>query len=782
MYTTTKGREIKMSHHDLAGAKWIGIKKGEIQPRDGHLLENLEQMKGKIQVRRNSIIMRREFFASKPIKSATAYICGLGLYTLHINAKRVSDALLCPPQTSYRSRAIYDVIDVTPLVETGENTIVIHLGTGLYTLPEYRWDWRTCWHGNPRAIAKIEIEYMDLDKLIVVTDENFTYTDGPVVESCIYDGEIYDARKLDKELYQYGFDDSSWTSACEVEPPCQELLPNQSVPIRVCGEYEPIRVYRCQEGWLYDFGKNRSGRVSLSVQGKSGERVTLRHCERVFDNGEPDYTTNNGAKAEDVYILCGDGVERYAPEFTYHGFRYAVVIPSSDEMILNQVIQQHIHSDVRQTGTFWCDNPLLMKIHEACTLTQLNCLIDHPIDCPQRDERMGWLGDAHVMNQVCFYNYDMSALYAKWLDDIYCDCSENGEVPHISPWPQRKEFSPVDWSSGYPIIALGHYKMYGDKSILERHYPKFKKYVDYLYAQSDHYLLAKGRYGDWSSSVEGFVRGEPGYANTMFFCYVIQITLECAEILGMAEDVEKYQQMKREITDICIEKYFNHKTKSFGDGTQFSLAFALMLGLYPPQDEQMLVEHLVDHIQNQSDGHLVAGIFGTQYVMDMLRKYDRGDIAVDIMLKEGYPGWLDMLSRNTTLTECWRGDIGSLNHCMLGSVDAQFYQLLGGIQVDMTQEIPVKITPYVTRHCNIVSVDLDTVQGRFVSQWLRNAEQIDYYIQVPQGAKAEFSISSLNAAEKLVCNGVESKNQTLILDEGFHHITNKCREDVQDEV
>ncbi len=758
----------------LAGAKWIGEKSGEILPLTGHITQNLEEQKDKITVRSYSILLRKTFFVDRPLRSAEIQVCGLGLYKLFVNGKRAGLAALAPLQTNYRERVFYDTIAIDHLLKIGKNVLLLEVGTGWYAAPRERWDdWRMSWFGNPRAILRAELMSVDGELQEIGSDKSFRLQKGPVIKSCIYGGEIYDACRMPKGVHEPEFDDSGWPNAQEVEPPSKRLMPAQGEEIRVCGSYEAEHVTQCTEGILYDFGRNRSGRIRLCVSGKAGSKVTIRHCEQLDQDGEPNYITNHGAEATDVYILAG-GMETYVPEFTYHGFQYAVLTLSDSSIKIHSVLQEHIHSAVRTTGSFETDLPQLNKIHQACTLTQLNGLMGHPIDCPQRAERLGWLGDAHVMAEACLYNFDMRRVYEKWLDDIYYDCDpETGAVPHIAPWPQWCEKSPADWCVGYLIVAMACYRMYGDSKVLERHFDKFEAYLKYLESESDDFILPRGKYGDWASSKKDFQRGDPYYDNTMFYYYALQIIEKCADILGYAEKRKNYAKKAALMRKRCLELYYNAEEKCFGKGDQFSDSFALLLGLVPDDEEDLVFEHLLWNIQEESGGHLIGGIFGTQYVMEVLRRFDRGDIAVDLMLKEGYPSWLDMLEGYNTITECWRwenNDYHSLNHGMLGSVDVQFYKILGGVEIDMTANIPIKIRPYVTDYCGQVQVKLETVWGNLLSAWINSETEIKYYLEIPEGVKAQFCVSDRNFYKDLELDGLTMAERFFELESGFHKV------------
>ncbi len=750
-------------------AKWIGRAINEIASFEGNPLDNIKDIKYSINEVRESLLLRKVFTVKKAVKNVSVQICGLGLYTLRINGKKSDERVLTPLQTNYRDHVYYDEADITALIKPGKNVMLIELGTGQYAAPKKRWDWRMCWYGNVRAIASVKIEYIDGETEYVLTDESFKMHNGAVVESCIYDGEKFDARRVIDGVNETDFDDCDWANAVVVESPSKKLEKCNAAPIKVCNTYLPCDVKILKDSILYDFGENRSGWVKIAVSGNSGDSVTINFCERLTPEGMPDYETNRGADAVDIYVLGGKGVEEYAPQFTYHGFRYAVISVSSPSVILHSVVQENIHSAVEVTGTFESDNKDLNKIHRACTLTQTNGFMGFPIDCPQRDERMGWLGDAHVTAEAGVYNFNLCEFYRKWLTDIRTDCDVTGEVPHIAPWPQRKEPSPVDWSSGYLIVALTAYKMYGDKSIIEENYESFKRYMDYLYSISDDYILPQGRYGDWSSSLEGFTRGEPFYDNTMFFYYTLLITKECAQIMNNVDDVKLYDEKLAYMRNRCIDLYYDSDEKSFGDGTQFSNGFALLLGLVPDEDIEAVFNTLLSSIE-KSDGHIIGGIFGVQYVMEVLRHFDRGDVAVAAMLKNAYPSWLDMLSRSTTITENWSGEgYASQDHCMLGSVDAQLYKTLGGLDIDMSRAVQINIRPYVTDVCEYVKVTEKTQYGVILSQWHNYSDRIEYMVSIPEKLTAEFEVSKLNIGKDMTLNG-KSVSGKIVLENGYNSI------------
>lgn len=728
----------------FSGANWISIRAGQRLPLDADLLEYIEKNDVKKYYRPYSLLLRDTFNITKQVKKAVIRIAGVGFYHAYINGHRIKDTALGPATTDYRQIVLYDKVDVTGLIQKEGNCIVIELGNGRYSFNPKYWGWKGCFFGSPRAIAQLIISYQDGSEDIISTGPGWKIKRGAVTSNCIYDGMTLDLRLQDKDLHNPKMDESGWKNAEVVEAPCKELVPNRMPDIRACGENQAIK--RIKTGPLTEtfcFEYNCTGWTAIKVKGSSGARVTVKYAEKINEDFTLDTKSNRGALNTDCFILSSDDKVWLEPRFTYRGFRYASCEVSDPGVIVLNAVQKHVHSDVKQTGSFTCDNRLINKIHNAYLLTQKNALLGVPLDCTQRDERLGWLGDAYVTCESCMYNFDMLSFYDKWLRDIRLDCNpQTGDIHHIAPWPQGGDVNSPDFSIGFLIIALKYYQHYASKSAIKLNFDAFENYIRHLVDISDDYILPKSRYGDWKSAVKGFERGDPYYCNTVYLYYCVVLVKRFCNILQNGKE-NYYDNLAENIKTKLIELYYNPSKKQFGDATQFSNALALTAGLIPEQDVDSVFNNLVADITTLNNTHLTTGIFGTWMVMELLRQFDKKDLAFSLMTQKTYPSWLNMLENNTTLTENWNGSEASLNHCMFGSVDAQFYKILGGINLDSLAEQYITISPYFTRECGHVKAKVHTQYGDVLSEWKREDDSIKLTVSLPEGVKSRIYIPEL---------------------------------------
>ena len=721
------------------GSNWISKEiSAYIDPND--ILNSLRDNGQQVQVQQGTVIFKKAFTISSEVSQAVLKITGLGLYRAKINGRYIDDAVLKPIVTDYRKVVLFDERDVSHLLKQGNNCITIEVGSGWYSGKKKYWDWRMYWLDNPKANMCLDVLLNDGTTQTIVTDSTWKVFDGPITFCCIYDGETFDKRIEKAEWDDPDYDCAEYANAVCVSAPGGQLVPNQAPDIKVCNTNDCVRIYKLSDTvYTYDFGQNCTGWVQITVQGKIGDTVSITTAEQIFDDHRINPETNRQALNTDIYIIGSSDEEVYEPGFTYHGFRYAQITLSSRDVVIKTAKQRHVHSAVTQTGTFWCDNPSIQKLHDACVLTEKNALLGLSLDCTQRDERLGWLGDAWVTSNTCIYNFDMNSFYRRWLDDIQAATSREGDVPFIVPQPQSDEGGSPDFSSGYLAFLWNHYCFYGEKDVLEKHYITVQRYVDYLLNKSQNFMLDKGRYGDWKSLIPGFVRGDPYYGNTLYLYMDICILIKFSQILNYKNEEYKYQRIADDMKAVLIKELYDIDKKVFGKGEQFSTAFALLLGLVPVEDEMHLVDHLVDDIYHRGT-HLTTGIFGTLFVMEVLRKYQKLDVMVELILQDEYPSWLDMLKNNTTLTETWDGNDLSRGHCMFGSVDSQIHMSLSGIVINHMDDDVITINPYFTKQINKLACSQATQYGEVKLNWERDSAGLTVHILVPCGVKCRLNL------------------------------------------
>ncbi|RLD73053.1 MAG: alpha-L-rhamnosidase, partial [Bacteroidetes bacterium] len=420
-------------------AKWIGVgQKSQPSLPNGFLksVEEQSTLTDTIIHEGRSLLLRNKFECKKNIKSAKVFVTGLGYYELYLNGNRVGDHVLSPAKTNYAKEILYDTYDVTTQLKKGENTFGIHLGNGWYN-PYKKWwkEYRMQWFGAKKAILQLQITYQNGETTVIKSDKNWKFKLGPILYNCIYDGEFYDATQESENWSKPDFDDSNWDMVSVIESPKGELRSQNMQAIKLVQIIEPVKVFKPKSGALvYDMGQNFSGWAKITVNGKKGTKLHLQFAEDINEDGSIDITSNEHAKAEATYILKGNSSETYEPRFTFYGFKYVEVTSNSDLLEIENVQGCVVHSNNELTGHFECGNETINKIHKATVWSQKSNMIGFPLDCPQRDERLGWFGDAQVTIEEAMFNFNMPLFYHNWITGIRKNQdSLTGDIPIISP-------------------------------------------------------------------------------------------------------------------------------------------------------------------------------------------------------------------------------------------------------------------------------------------------------------------------------------------------------------
>ncbi len=695
----------------------------------GYNGENADELHAKalknVQTEKKGILLRGSYKVNARVKKAVVRVCGLGMFRFYVNGKECDIGTMAPLETDFRKRVIYEEIDVTDLLTVGENIFGIELGNGRYSTRKKYWGWRAKWYGDPMAFMEMQIDFDNGESDVFTTNSEWKSSYSAVTDNCIYDGEHYDARLEQNGWNKTGFDDSLWDNAVCVETSCDNFEKNEYFKIQCVRELQPELFAEPLFGyWVCKFSENIPGRARIRVKGKRGAKVIIRYAER-FDI-ELDPRSNHFADNVDIYTLKGEGIEEYEPHFTHHCFSACIVSCPDRDAELVSVTACEVRACMNHVGKFWCDNDDVNRLHDVILRSQHAALMSYPFDCPQRDERLGWLGDAHITDLVCMYNMDMRKYYCKWFEDIHLGInSENGLVPHISP---RVDFEhAVDWSAGYLIILWDYYLFYRDSDIINKYYDDAEKYYDTL--TKDGKILPVSKYGDWMSVEEGWTRGDPRCCTTLYAYYVLKLLTLMSEATGRTDKQERYSRELREYKEYIIERFFNKDTCLFDDGSQFAQSFAIKLDLIPQDMKEKACEKLVNNIA-EHDYHLTTGILGSKYIMEVLSQNGYRDIAMKLILQPDYPGWMDLIKGKTTISEKWDGSM-SQNHCAFGSVDAVFYTMLGGINIGED----ITVNPYFAKQINHVKCSLKTIKGMVAVEWKRADNKIELSIDCPMNVK-----------------------------------------------
>jgi alpha-L-rhamnosidase len=677
---------------------------------------------------------RKEFDIPGPVVRASAYICGLGYHELLINGRKAGSNVLDPAWTTYDKRVLYVAHDVTNLLRTGPNAVGVILGQG--------------WFKSRALLFQMMIEFAGGKKMILASDETWKMASGPIVADRIYNGEVYDAR-LEKTGWDLpGFDDKSWKRAEVISGPQGILSAQMMPPIKVTDTIVPLKMTAPKPGvYVFDMGQNFSGWAQLRVSGPRGTEVKLRFAELLYDNGMINQENLRAARAEDIYILKGEGEELYEPRFTYHGFRYVELtgfpgVPSADT-IRGRVV----HSSVRQTGAFAASKPILNALQRIITWGQKSNLHGIPTDCCQRAERMGWMGDAQATAEEAMMNFDLAAFYTNFIRDIRDVQDESGSITDTVPFVWGRRPADPAWGTAYPLLCWYMYQYYGDQRILGEQYEGLKKYVEFLRSNEEGGLVKFSHYGDWVA-----VDKTPGsLVSSFYYYYDVMILADIAKILGNEKDSQTYAKLVGEIRSAFHGEYFDPKTRSYANGTQTANALALFLELVPRNEREAVWSNLFDNIVYKNNSHLTTGIIGTKYIMEVLTRMGNSDLAYDIACQTTYPSWGYMIENGaTTLWELWQRREGpsmnSHNHPMLGSVGSWLYKALAGINLDeaVVAFEKIRIEPRIVRDLFYASAAADTLRGRVLSSWQRTENGVRLEVLIPFGSEAEVVLPKFN--------------------------------------
>lgn len=686
-----------------------------------------------------AVYLRKEFQISKPIKTAKAYVCGVGYYEFHLNGEKVGDRILDPAQTDYHKVALYSTFDITDKINNN-NAIGIILGNGR-CIELFKYDY-------PKLIFQINIHYGDGSNGTILTDESWKVSLGPIQENGIYLGEIYDARCEMPGWTQPNFDESLWNAAACVQG--HNLASQMMEPIQITKILKPQTISSPKPRmYVYDFEQNFTGFCRLKVRGPRGTRIQLRFSELLHEDGTLKTATNGNAIVTDVYILKGSSEEIFEPHFTYHGFRYVEMTGFPGVPSLESLEGLFFHSNVSNIGNFSCSNDLINKIHTNVIWGQLSNLMSIPTDCPQRDERLGWMGDEQLTVEEAIFNFDMARFYIKYLRDIKICQKEDGSISDVVP-PYWKLY-PADpaWGTAYITTAWCLYYYYKDIQILEEHFDSMKRYVDFLSSVTEDDLVLMGKYGDWCPPCSIVSRRTPVELTSAWYYYHDTLLLsKIANIIGKDEDAEPYLARSE-----IIKKAFNKKflrgiyaveKLSPADGTvsQTSNILPLYLNMVPENRQKRVLTSLIECIQNEFDYHVNMGIVGTRYIFDVLTEKGYPDIIYKMVKQTSFPGYGYMIKEGaTTLWERWEklegAGMNSHNHIMLGSVDPWFYKCLAGINAIEPGWKSLRIKPYIPFDMDYVTASVNTIRGRVHVSWEKTGDLLRIITQIPIGSSAE---------------------------------------------
>ena len=716
--------------------------------------------------------LRKEFRITKPVLSARLHATALGLYECYLNGMRVGDALLTPGWTDYNKHIQYQVYDVTELIQSGTNAWGAILGDG-WGVGHIAWVGRQRYTDRPLLLAQIVLTYSDGSKEIIATDNSWKVTQGPILESDMLMGESYDARRELTGWCEPGYEDASWWSAEVFADHGAALVATNGPVIRRQEELRPVKIHKIPDfvnpRWIFDLGQNMVGWIRLCVQGEKGTTVSIRYAEVLNPDGTL-YTANlRTARNTDYYTLKGGEEEIWEPRFLFHGFRYVELLGfpgTPTEETLTGIV---VHSDIPPTGTFECSDPLINQLQHNIVWGQKGNFVDVPTDCPQRDERLGWTGDAQVFIRTAAFNMNVAGFFTKWTRDLEDAQFPDGAYPAVAPNPAAWSIGDGGpaWADAGVICPWTIYQCYGDIRLLEARYASMQRFIEFLSQTSQNGLRCYAEYkgwhgfGDWlaldgSNGREGGTSKE--LIGTAFFAYSSHLLARISGILGKDEDAERYENYSRQAREAFV-KHFVLSDGTLKGGTQTSYVLALHFDLLPADLRSRAVAELVRNIE-QRDNHLSTGFVGTPYLNGVLSEMGHLDTAYALLKQTTWPSWLYSVTQGaTTIWERWDGwthdkgfqdqGMNSFNHYAYGAVGAWMYAVVGGIDLDPCQPGYKNIIMHPQPGGNLTSArtELRSMYGLIKSEWALNQHTFDWRITVPANSTATVYVPAKDASQ-----------------------------------
>lgn len=701
------------------------------------------------------------------IKTARLYICGLGYYELHINGQRVGDQVLHPGYTRYDKTDLYTAYDLTAQLQQGKNVLGVILGNGWFN-EQSRAVWyfhKAPWRARPQLLLNLFIQYTDGSTQTIVSDATWKVSTGAIVFNNIYSGEYQDNRLQQTGWDQPGCESVNWGNATLVSSPGGQLRGQFMPPIRIKKEIKPVHMTKFNDTtYVFDMGQNFAGWSRLTVSGKRGTVIHIKHGEALFPDGRVDIQrisahyrfADTTEKAQtDKFTLSGQGTETFKQHFNYHGYQYIEVTADHPlNLDTNSITGLFMHTDVKEIGHFSCSDTLVNKIYNAGIWSYLSNLYSIPTDCPHR-EKNGWTGDGHIGAETGLYNFDGILLYEKWIGDFIDEQRASGELPGIIPtsgWGYQWGNGPA-WDAAIMFVPWYIYLYYGDATLINKYYENYKKYVDCLTFRSQDNLVNIGL-GDWIP----YKTQTPVELTSSCYYYMDAHLLSLfAKLNGRMEDAAHYAKLAGKIKEAINRKYLDKATMTYANGSQTALSAALYQHIVPDHLRDSIAANLVKAV-NQNDNHLDVGLLGSKYLLNALSDNGYGDLAFTVASQHTKPSWgWWILQGMTTYQESW--DIGpSRNHIMYGEIVAWMFKGLSGIQPD--PDLPgfkhILLKPNFISGLTHAEAMHESVYGIIRSSWKRTTDGIIYSIEIPANTTATVYLKG----KRLYENNVPVKNNS----------------------
>lgn len=726
-------------------------------------------------------MLRKTFIIEKEVREAYLVSTALGMYQAFINGKRVGLDELAPGWTSYPAHLLYQTYEVTDALRQGENALGVLLGAGWYK-GDITWFRRHNYYGDYAAfMGQLVIRYRDGSEEILASDTSWQGCKSPIVHADLYDGETYDARLEQEGWHGPGFSGMGWEPARRVEARAALPTPQQGCAVQVKETLAVKEIFRTPQGdTVIDFGQNLSGWVRFSVTGSRGEEAELVFFETLDAAGNV-YTENLRTARQTVRYICkGEGRETFCPHFTFQGFRYVWVKRFPGEVEAEAFTALALYSDMEARGSFACSNPLLNQLQSNIQWGMKGNFVDVPTDCPQRDERLGWTGDAEIFSYTANFLMETDEFYRKWLIDLAADQWPDGGVTNVVPdvlvddtvdygdgESAADQYGAAGWGDAAVIVPWALYLENGDTSIILQQYDSMKAWLDYLAAsEKDGYICTPCQFGDWLAldAAEGSYHGATPneYTASAYYAHACGLFAKMADAVGRAEDAAEYR--KRRETEIRL--FRGHYCRPDGTlevHTQTAYVLALHFGLLAEEARPAAVEGLKEMLR-ENDGHLTTGFMGTPYIMHVLSQNGCRREAYEMLLKEDFPSWLYQVKQGaTTVWEHWDGlkpdgsmwstRMNSFNHYAYGAVGQWLYERCAGLCADEDRPGYRRFTvcPCIGGGLSFAECTHDSSYGKIKVRWERAVEDtVTLSVQVPPNTTA---ILKLEQVGEILENG-----------------------------
>ncbi|NML63846.1 family 78 glycoside hydrolase catalytic domain [Hymenobacter sp. RP-2-7] len=733
-------------------------------------------------VQRPSPVLRKEFVVRKKLASATAYVTAHGLYEAQLNGHRVGDAYLTPGWTSYTKRLAYQTYDVTNLLQPGANAVGATLASGWYRGFVGFDNVHNIYGRDIALLLQLHLVYADGSTEDIGTDATWqTSAEGPIRRAELQRGETYDARRAQLGWAQPGYAALGWVAA-QVRPYAKDgLFASFNEPIRAHETFTALKVSKSPKGeTILDFGQNLVGWVRVKARGRAGDKVTLSHSEVLDKHGNFYLANLRSATAEDTYYLRGTGQdEAFEPHFTFHGFRYLRLDAYPGPVNPADFTAVALYSDMPATGSFSCSNPLVNQLQSNIQWGQKGNFLDVPTDCPQRDERLGWTGDAEVFSATAAFNRNTNSFFAKWLCDLAADQGPDGAVPFVVPsmpftWGKNL-IGAAGWSDAATVIPWDLYTVYGDRRTLAVQYPSMQRWVKYIEDRSRNGLWDTGfQFGDWLAyDVDDDNAGRSavtshGLVAQCFWARSTQLLLNAAQVLGKTEDAAYYTALLARIKAAFVREYVTGGGALMSN-TQTAYVLALQFDMLPENLRAQAADRLVQNVAEYNN-HLTTGFLGTPYLCQVLSRFGHADVAYKLLLQKTYPSWLYPVTMGaTTVWERWNSmrpdstfappSMTSFNHYAYGAIGNWLYTSVAGLTAEAPGYHRFAVRPQPGGGFTQASAQLETVYGPAQARWQTSGTQLALDVTVPPNTTATVYVPA--ASPDVVREGLRKLDASL---------------------